>query len=376
MNLNLNNYDPITLTKFEIIGSYFIHLYYNELYFAAIKLQVNGYFTHKVESYKNILSDYIKYTKNNNMFYNNSLKGIHGYIISTTSYATMSLNECIDFLAIEFMPQHLFNDSTKKQKNDVLLIVFRNILSIFTEQVILNYLPIIINDRNIKNTRELQDLLIPIILLEKDKMYSKFINPNKANKMVPNELFNTMQKKMYELAESKQDLVKKNKNLLLIIDKLKEKIHQINDDVINLTNVNTNYTQKIQLLENNFNTFYNNSKQLEEDLQISKQQQEKDKIKIKKQQKIIDSSIKPIEPIVENIKPIVENIKSVEENIEPITIKELIENIEPITIKELIETNEINNTLSEESEEEFNLDLNFKSDNEDEFNDFIDLNKR
>ena len=68
----LSNYDfkytQSTLSKFDIIGSYFVNLYYNEFYTKANTLRINGTYENVTDAYKNILSSYLDYIKKPEFF--------------------------------------------------------------------------------------------------------------------------------------------------------------------------------------------------------------------------------------------------------------------------------------------------------------------
>lgn len=176
---NINSkYSHSTLSKFDIIGSYFVNLYYNEFYTKARNLKMQSTYNNITEAYKNILSSYVEFSTKQD-FFKQIVKGIHTYCISTTRYTTMSHKECIDFMVSEFVPNNLWNSLRENQKNKLFHESLINCIKVFTEKIISNHLHIIIDNHNqVENIPILQDLFLTIILLEKDKNFSKFINPN------------------------------------------------------------------------------------------------------------------------------------------------------------------------------------------------------
>jgi hypothetical protein len=85
----LHKYSQSTLSKFDIIGSYFVNLYYNEFYLKAKNLKNQGTYNNITEAYNNLLSSYVEFSKQQD-FFKQIVKGIHTYCISTTRYTTMS----------------------------------------------------------------------------------------------------------------------------------------------------------------------------------------------------------------------------------------------------------------------------------------------
>ena len=60
-----DEYDQTTISKFEIVGSYFINLYYNEFYSKAKALKIQNKCKTITEAYKYILKEYCKFTNKN-----------------------------------------------------------------------------------------------------------------------------------------------------------------------------------------------------------------------------------------------------------------------------------------------------------------------
>lgn len=199
-------YSHSTLSKFDIIGSYFVNLYYNEFYIKAKNLKNQGNYNNTTDAYKNLLSSYVDFSKQHD-FFKQIVKGIHTYCISTTRYTTMSHKECIDFMVSEFVPENLWNSLREQQKNKLFHESLINCIKEFTEKIILNHLHIIIdNHDNDENIIILQDLFLNIILLEKDKIFSKFINPNVST-------INIFKTKIQEIINEKKKI--NDNNLLL-----------------------------------------------------------------------------------------------------------------------------------------------------------------
>lgn len=221
---NVSKYTKSTLSKFDIIGSYFVNLFYNEFYSKSKTLRLNGSFENLTEAYKNILGSYLDFIKKPE-FFKQIVKGIHAYCISTTKYTTMTHNECIDFMVHEFIPENLWDSIRVQQKNKLFHESIGNCITIFIENIINNGIHIIIDNHDQpENTVILQDLFLSIILLEKDKIYSKFLNPNSnKNNTISIDLF---KEKLMTLVNEKKDLIVENNTLKKnynIIKQLNEK---------------------------------------------------------------------------------------------------------------------------------------------------------
>ena len=248
----LSNYDfkytQSTLSKFDIIGSYFVNLYYNEFYTKANTLRINGSYENVTDAYKNILSSYLDYIKKPE-FFKQIVKGIHAYCISTTKYTTMTHKECIDFMISEFIPQKLWNSIRENQKNKLFHESLNNSITIFTADIISNHLVMIIdNHSHSENITILQDLFLKIILLEKDKVYSKFLNPD-SNNTISVELFKT---KLMELVNEKKEINAENIQLKKTVDILKQLLEKNSNIIIELQKKNKELILNNESIKNQY----------------------------------------------------------------------------------------------------------------------------
>ena len=224
INNKNNKYSQSTLSKFDIIGSYFVNLYYNEFYIKAKNLKTQGTYNNITDAYKNLLSSYVDFSKQHD-FFKQIVKGIHTYCISTTRYTTMSHKECVDFMVSEFVPDHLWNSLREQQKNKLFHESLINCIKDFTEKIIIQYLHVVIdNHDNNENIVILQDLFLNIILLEKDRIFSKFINPDQS-------AVNLFKNKIQEIITEKKK-IHNNNELLLKKNKVLEDLNKKNSIII------------------------------------------------------------------------------------------------------------------------------------------------
>ncbi len=252
-----NKYSDATLSKFDIIGSYFVHLYYNEFYSKAKNLKIQNNASNLTDAYKNILSSYVDFSTQQD-FFKQIVKGIHTYCISTTRYTTMTHKECIDFMISEFVPSKLWSSLREQQKNKLFHESLINCIKTFTEKIISNHLHIIIDNRDHnENVAILQDLFLSIILLEKDIIFSKFINPQKNSTV---ELFRS---KLQNLLNENKKIIKDNtilKNKIKIYENLNNKNSLIikelqfqNKQLLNNINIINNKLKYSKSINNNNN---------------------------------------------------------------------------------------------------------------------------
>ena len=365
----LSNYDfkytQSTLSKFDIIGSYFVNLYYNEFYTKANTLRINGTYENVTDAYKNILSSYLDYIKKPE-FFKQIIKGIHAYCISTTKYTTMTHKECIDFMISEFIPQKLWSSIRENQKNKLFHESLNNSITVFTADIISNHLVMIIdNHSHLENITILQDLFLKIILLEKDKVYSKFLNPDNNN-TISVELFKT---KLMELVNEKKEINIENIQLKKNVDILKQLLEKNSNIIMELQKKNKELMSNHENIKNKYNIINKKNIELQSFISNIKSNMINKKetnipVIIKpnsnKQKQIIENQIVENQivekPIVE--KPIVEKSNTSKQNI----IKKIKNNKTTNNYSKLLSDSDSNSESSSESSSENSSDNNLNLD--------------
>lgn len=252
MYKNSSKYAQTTLSKFDIIGSYFVNLFYNEFYTKSVTLKANGTYNNITEAYTSILVSYLDFIKKPE-FFKQMVNGIHFYCISTTKYTAMTHKQCVDFMVQEFIPEKLWNALRENQKNKLFHEVMGNCITTFVENIIKEKIHIIIDDhKQPENVIILQDIFLTIILLEKDKIYSKFLNPNNTNTIN----IEVVKTRIKELVNEKNIILKSFNSLKIHNDKNIEVISNLQsqnkrqqEEIKNLSNTITNLQNKIKQLE-------------------------------------------------------------------------------------------------------------------------------
>jgi len=386
-----SKYEKSTITKFDIIGSYFVGIYYNDLYLKAEQLRNEGKYDSLTQSYQNVLYNYIQFTQTKD-FFRKTILGIHNYFISTTKFVSMTYKECIDFIVSEFIPTHLFDNVKETRKYNILNNILIDCLKIFTEKILNSQIvPIIDNHFEHANINILQNIYLEIILLEKDKMYARFINPDKRNHTIPAELYNNIQKQLKKLTIENKELknelsqiknsvdnetnrlkelgmqvIKQNKQLQQELEGYKNKVYNLENSAIKNHSVPQQISHpNIEIKSSPLTTTYSNNKLPKHSTPIYQQS---------------NNNKKPEDiPNLEN--KIHQNLSPNEDessNEDTSTVKNILEGIEEHNKENII--NEDNNIPSDigkslikqeidEKQEEFLNEMN--DDDEDDFNNFV-----
>jgi len=308
-------YSQATLSKFDIIGSYFVNLYYNDFYSKAHSLKLNGQLDNTTDAYKHILSTYLDFIKNPDGF-KKIIKGIHGFVVLTTKYTTMTHKECIDFIVSEFIPQKLWNSIRDAQKNKLLHDTLNDCIATFTVEIISNYLVMIIdNHAHEENITILQDLFLRIILLEKDKIYAKFLNPDNTN-MISIDLFKS---KLKDILNDKKELMVVNEQYKKQIEILKQLNEKNSNVIVELQKQHKLNISRVADMKNQLLDYINKNKQLESLIQTLKQAPLIEKVNKVNKVNQVNQEVPVIpKPIIKKIEPQVVEIQKKISNIIPV----------------------------------------------------------
>jgi len=246
MYKNNSKYTQSTLSKFDIIGSYFVNLFYNEFYNKSVTLKANGTYSNITEAYTGLMVSYLDFIKKPE-FFKQIIRGIHMYCISTTKYTSMTHKECIEFMVREFIPEKLWNALRESQKNKLFHEVMGNCITVFIENIIKEKMHIIIdNHKEPGNVIILQDMFLNIILLEKDKIYSKFLNPNDTNTIS----VEVVKNRITEILNQKKELINERNILLKSFNSLKLHNDKNIEVITNLQTQNRKQQEEIKRLNN------------------------------------------------------------------------------------------------------------------------------
>lgn len=212
-----NNYQKKTMDCFEVMGAYFVDIYYNHLFIEGKKLRTNKSASSITEGYKHALNAFLQGVENPKT-YKKILVGIHSFFISS-GFTSISFSDCIERVTEEFIPKDYFASVSKQQKISILKLVICQSNKTFVEKLVKNYLKLVIDTHSdADNIRILQDVFIDILMLERENIYHRFISTQKNDKSAPNtSLIEAMQAEIKKLCKEKFELKKLTTSLKQII---------------------------------------------------------------------------------------------------------------------------------------------------------------
>lgn len=214
-----NNYKKRTLDTFEILGAYFIDIYYNHLYIEAKRFRASGSVNSITEGYKVALTAFLNGVENPK-HYKKTLVGIHSYFIAS-GMTSITFSECIERITEEFIPADYYSSVSKTQKTSILKLVITQSNRVLIEKIVRRFLDLIIDNHDEPaNIRILQDEYIDILILEREGVYHRFIStqaktPNTSTASI--KMIESMQIEIKKLCNEKYELKQTVTNLKKII---------------------------------------------------------------------------------------------------------------------------------------------------------------
>lgn len=176
--MNKHHYSKKAISTFEIIGSYFVDVFYNYLYLNADKTHrySSGGKTTLTEEYINSVKAYIVGVSENAKYYQKTVIGVLEQYRTHTKYNTITLNDFINRTLEQFLPEEHFSVLTDTDKEFFFSKIITNTVNGFARKILKKeMLEMIIDDHmNEENTRFWLDEIVDIQVLERESLFNHF----------------------------------------------------------------------------------------------------------------------------------------------------------------------------------------------------------
>ena len=258
------NYSPKIIDMFEILGCYFVDIYYNHIYISAknrFKQQGPNGSESLTEEYKNSIFAYMKAIKNDKRCYLKTIQGLHTYFQNTTRFSTISLSEFIYKLVNLFVPEEHHSLMSEKDRDFFLNFIITNMTTEFGAIILQNdKLKMVIDDHTNRNNITLWTAeIVNVQILEKEKIFTHFVNKiSQRSDKIPIEVVNGLKNNFGKVLKEKCFYENKSNKLSdyvkILLQNIKTKDKKINDlanDINKLQNKLLSTKQELFNLKNN-----------------------------------------------------------------------------------------------------------------------------
>jgi hypothetical protein len=217
-----SNYSSTTISTFQIVGAYFVDVYYNHLYTEAIKFKTDGKAASKTEGYRHATFAFLSALDNKAKGYrpenyNKLLQGIYEYFVFWTNFTSLTVSECIDKMVREFVPADYFASLVKEQKRNILRQILIESIREFTKIVIGEFLGAIIDNHDeTANVEALKEKMVDVFIMQRETMFHKFIDcrsGGKPDEKVDKRFLDKLRNEVMRLNDLTQSMAQENKQL-------------------------------------------------------------------------------------------------------------------------------------------------------------------
>jgi len=246
--IDLSAYSTTTLNTFSFLSAYFIDLFYNHFYAQAIRFHRNKQVSTITDGYKASLDAFLQnINKSDKDLYRDLVHGIHQTFIDY-GFKGLTYENCIDRIVKEFVPQDYWKIISFDDKSKILGIIITNSTKSMIHKIITSHLSDVIDNHNeVENSNIWQDEYIHILIMEREKLYQQIINAKTNGGNSENSLVQLMGKEILMLSQQKNEIKQENHDL-------KKKLLELQKLVLILSKKNKDAILKIQDLENKMNT--------------------------------------------------------------------------------------------------------------------------
>lgn len=209
-------YDRKVLATFDLIGCYFIDLFYNDLFLKAKHSFTTGHSKSLTETYRSHILWFMRGIAEKPKNYIEVMKKLLDYYNRETKTITNTLSELENKILSQFIPPEYYQDFTNANREKVLHdIIIRAINQLGEVTLEPSMLGKIIDDHmNAGNIQLLREKLTDIFIAQREEYYSKFVDEisrANGNKSVSREQFKKLKAEYAEelkrriAAESERD---------------------------------------------------------------------------------------------------------------------------------------------------------------------------
>lgn len=229
-----DKYNSKTLDICELIGSYFVDIFYNHLYSTAKKQAAKNQTT-TTQEYKNSIISYTEAINTNHKYYKQTVDSLHAWFKVNTSHLAITLDQFQLMIIKEFVPQQFINELAQKDMDIILSEIITKTAIDFGIMVSKpqHIKQIIDSHKDDVNVKFFQNEILDILLERRDIIFNKFIEKNKSPK-VDAAYFDKLKAELKNQVEINIKLKNENAHIkkmvetlykqLLILNKQKEQI--------------------------------------------------------------------------------------------------------------------------------------------------------
>lgn len=217
MSTSMNRLDKTTRTHMNIISSYVVDLFYNQIYISAKNEKDKGNYSSITAGYKNIMlifsqcidSTKPKYKK---VRYNAVVNGIRNYFELYTNRDVASMPKFIDYIVNTFVPKDFRSGLSHVERRKILRKIIVTPITTFVKEICKNYMQEIIDNRSEESVLILTNAMIYILNDIRDEIYMSF-SSTAGHVNTSSKLITQLREKNHHMSSHINDIKIRNEEL-------------------------------------------------------------------------------------------------------------------------------------------------------------------
>lgn len=240
------NHDPRLISILEVLGSYFVDVYYNHVYNSAqTRLKAGASLT---DEYVRHVQSYIIGVKNDESCYREVVQNLHKYFRQTTRYTTLSFADFVERIVRQFIPAEYYDLLKAPEKDESLGSILADLASALGAHVTSpDMLRRIIDghdDQPRVTIRMVQDQAVIILLAKRGEIHNSFLRRiGQAKETVSMDVVDDMKRAIRKLVKEKAELQAR-------LSEAEDQAMGLEDTVGALQKKERKYKKLVQMLKN------------------------------------------------------------------------------------------------------------------------------
>ncbi len=236
--MSRKNYDSKAMAVFDLIGSYFVDIVYNNHYRISKDLVNRGVVGNLTDAYRTTVINYMNGSSRDDLF-KIIVHKLHEYYQTTSGFGAILISEFQNKVLSQFIPPEYYRDFADKHKDKTLKEIIVRTVNEFGDVVLsVDMLrQIIDNHSNYDNVIRLQDHIIEIFIQQREEFYAKFaaeISKKNAGGTVDKSIFNKLKKEYIAEKHKCCELMAEKERAANIIEQLLNKITALENEIVTL----------------------------------------------------------------------------------------------------------------------------------------------
>lgn len=204
-------HDPRTISRFEILGSYFVDTVYNHVYKSAATSATSSL----RDEYVRRLQAYLAGVKTDSKCYDEVVRGLHQYFSVTTRRQGLSFAAFVDDIVSVCVPEQYFRLFTAAQKDELLCSAVCELVAALVVAASRPEMLVAVVDRRAQaiadgsyaaTVRQLQDAAVNALVVKRASLFNKFLRRQaQARDQVSPEVLTDVKRALRRLAKEKAE---------------------------------------------------------------------------------------------------------------------------------------------------------------------------